>query len=232
MVVLLNSSNRRPGRTEGRWWWSRSQGGTGTALLLLLSFVFQSVAVAASTVNVGTWVKLAPAPLSASDQTIACTSISHAHIPPPVSFSLLLLFAARVFVDHLSGQPPTTCDHFTVDIGNGRLLSGFGSSSNDPTTFLDFQELWTLDTTLDPPQWSITPQTGQPSTPRYAVQAAYDRTAQRLIVFGGSHEDSTLIDDVLSFDMATNTWSVVTPASPDGVSNAGPVGRGWTDLVS
>ncbi len=69
-----------------------------------------------------------------------------------------------------------------------------------------------LPLTLWPQSWQeITPTSNTAPVPRRNAAAVYDTAGHRLIIFGGR---STAGDhnDVWAFDLATNTWSELTPA--------------------
>ncbi|MCH7550057.1 MAG: T9SS type A sorting domain-containing protein [Candidatus Krumholzibacteriota bacterium] len=65
----------------------------------------------------------------------------------------------------------------------------------------------------------ITPATGPAPSPRTLSAAVYDPLSHAMIVFGGE-DASTRQGDVWAFDLATNTWTDITPGS-----GAAPAGR-------
>jgi hypothetical protein len=72
------------------------------------------------------------------------------------------------------------------------------------------------DTWIYDPQknrWTDAKPSSEAPPARWAMAAAYDPAANKVVVFGGIGTDDVLLNDTWSYDVAANTWSKLVPAS-------------------
>jgi hypothetical protein len=101
-----------------------------------------------------------------------------------------------------------------VDTMRNRMLV-FGGMEGDPFAgSTRYDEVWAFDMTAD--TWEQITTTGTGPTPKGYAIAFYDEAGDRLIVHGGDPGGFTGIDEMHALDLATNTWSEITPAMTPG----------------
>jgi hypothetical protein len=121
-----------------------------------------------------------------------------------------------------ASTPPGRARHTAIyDESNNRVLVYGGLGPGGP-----LDDTWALD--MGTREWSLVETSGGPAPARLNHAAAYDPDG-RMLVFGGN-QGSSVIDiepsnDVWALDLASNTWSDVTPAQ------AGPDPRLWVSAL-
>jgi uncharacterized protein (TIGR03437 family) len=84
----------------------------------------------------------------------------------------------------------------------GRQLFLFGGQDTSPRN-----DLWSY--SLDQNQWREVPQPANRPAPRFGHTLVFDSLRRRLILFGG--QAGGFFNDTWAFDIATNTWSKLSP---------------------
>jgi hypothetical protein len=101
-----------------------------------------------------------------------------------------------------------------LDTMRNRMLV-FGGMEGDPfASSTRFDDVWAFDLESDTWEELVTTGTG-PMAKGYAI-AFYDETNDRLIVHGGDPSGFTGVDEMHALDLATNTWSEITPTTTPG----------------
>jgi Kelch motif protein/galactose oxidase-like protein/flagellar hook capping protein FlgD len=108
--------------------------------------------------------------------------------------------------------PPIRYQHAAVyDSRRDRMIvfGGFGLSGTSGGIFND---VWTL-SLADPPTWRQLTTAGTQPLGRYSCSAVYDRTGDRLIVFGGTTSTGFPSNDAwaLDFKQSVPTWTQLAP---------------------
>lgn len=116
-----------------------------------------------------------------------------ATLPVPTAPPLALGWTARAASGTL---PEPRRDHSLSSDGAGLYL--FGGRGDG--TFADF---WQYDPTAE--AWTELAPTGP--SPRFGHNAAWHKLSNRLIVFGGQSGDGTFVNDLWTYDPATDLWT-------------------------
>ncbi len=117
-------------------------------------------------------------------------------------------------IDATGGPSGRSRVAIAVDTMRNRMLI-FGGMSGDPfSSSTLYDEVWAFDMTAD--SWSQITTTGTGPTPKGYATAFYDETNDRFIVHGGDSGGFNGIDEMHALDLATNTWSEITPAETPG----------------
>lgn len=90
-----------------------------------------------------------------------------------------------------------------IDQQRGRLLLFGGQQGSD-----FFNDTWVF----AGQRWSEVPSSGVAPTPRYGAGGTLDPTGRMLVTHGFTN--SGRFDDTWAYDLATNTWTEVSPAGP------------------
>lgn len=110
-----------------------------------------------------------------------------------------------------TGTKPSACAEAAgVYDAPGNRVVIFGGSTNSSTVYND---LYALD--LGSNAWTKLNATGTPPSPRRAHSGVYDPLRRRMVVFGGTNSStiSSVFNDAYALDLATLTWSRLTPSS-------------------
>lgn len=84
-------------------------------------------------------------------------------------------------------------------------------------------EVWRLDGTTE--TWTnLTPAAGPMPLGRHFGAGTVDYGRQKLVIFGGTNDNSTWLGDTWEFDLVTQTWTDVTPATS-------PSPRRWCQMA-
>ncbi len=125
-------------------------------------------------------------------------------------------------------RPQARAEHAGVYDPVGKQLVMFGGTFGVPvncSSIVDHtyqNEVWFFDTQCD--QWRQS-EAVAPTAGRNRHAAAYDPARRQMIVYGGRYRAGssgsyTLFDDVLAFDIETETWSVIATGGPAPRHNA------------
>lgn len=111
-----------------------------------------------------------------------------------------------------SGIGPRARFAVAHDTQRNRLLV-FGGRERRNNAYVNLRDVWALDLATD--TWSELTTSGTQPPARSSPVAVYDAVRDRLVIFGGNSSTSGLtltgINDLYALDLATNTWTQLTP---------------------
>lgn len=120
-----------------------------------------------------------------------------------------------------SGTPPSArSQHTAVWDPAGNQMLVFGGSDGSGSGLND---LWSYTAGSD--SWAPLRPSGTTAAARADHTAVWDAVANRMLVFGGFGSDSSSVNDLLSYQAASNNWA------PFGASGAQPPARSWRPVV-